>query len=194
MCIYVRAPQLPLREAGFACRKIRLGIATFGSTSGFHPNPNPLSTSQPPPFPQVVFGSYASSLVPLLQVGVFVVVFFHPKKKETGRGAWFCQWWGQDMNLSLTCFYYLSIYIYNIDTNHIEWDRCDWKIAHPQQSSRYPKSSEWLKWMLWGPLGGIWTSFLFDGISPAVNHVWVENDCGPGIVSFPFFWIMVTTL
>ena len=92
MCIsiYVRVPQLPLRQAGFACRKIRLGIATFGSTSGFHPNPgpSPLSTSQPPPFPQVVFGSYASSLVPLLQVGVFVVVFFHPKKKETaGRGA-----------------------------------------------------------------------------------------------------------
>lgn len=79
---------------------------------------------------------------------------------------------------------YLYIYIY---TNHIEWDRCDWKITHPQQSSRCPKNSEWLKWMLWGPLGGIWSPSLLRVFLLQPIMVEWKNDFGPGIVRFDSF-------
>lgn len=89
MCIsiYVRVPQLPLRTAGFACRKIRLGIARFGSTSGFHPNPNPLSTSQPPPLPSGGIWILCLFVGPSSAGWCVCCCFFPPKKKETRRGA-----------------------------------------------------------------------------------------------------------
>ena len=106
--IYLRAPQLPLRQAGFACRKIRLGIATFPRLV------RAFRVSIPTLTP---FLRWYLDLVPLCwslfcRLVCLLLFFSTQKVTETGRSASFCQWWGQDMNLSLTYFYYLHIYIY----------------------------------------------------------------------------------